>query len=94
MTARSWRGRAPYAPTMEVAVGFRYEPRRAAGEELDVAHLLHVSRGEGGFAPSCAEASVQMTSDGLGFVMTLPLGTTRATLRSGESVDFEVDFVN
>ena len=38
-----------------------------------------------------ARGTVRVTREGLGFELTLPLGPTRAALRSGESVTFDVE---
>jgi hypothetical protein len=41
-----------------------------------------------------AKGSVRVSREGLAGVFTIPLEATRAALRSGESVTFEVDFLN
>ena len=41
-----------------------------------------------------AEGSVLVSREGLPFLMTIDLEPTRATLRPGESVNFDVDFLN
>jgi hypothetical protein len=41
-----------------------------------------------------AEGTVRVRRDGLAWVLTLPLRPTRATLRSGGRVDFELDLLD
>ena len=41
-----------------------------------------------------AQGTVRVRRDGLGWVATLPLDQKRVTLRSGERVDYDIEFTN